>query len=76
MAPFPEKWAQTWRVEALYLAEVALGRQSRDAQEIEAEVLTENSGHVADQVDDLLEQIESPMDSFSGDGAYANGKCM
>jgi len=39
-------------------------------QEIEAEVLTENSGHDADQVDDLLEQVVGPMGSFYGDGAY------
>ncbi len=43
-------------------------------QEIEAEVLTDNSGHDADQVDDLLEQIESPIDSFAGDGAYDQWK--
>lgn len=46
-------------------------------QEIEAEVLTENSGHDADQVDDLLEQIDAPIDAFYGDGAYVtNGKFM
>ena len=43
-------------------------------QEIEAEVLTENSGHDADQVDDLLDQIDQPIDSFGGDGAYDQGK--
>ena len=43
-------------------------------QEIEAEVLTENSGHDADQVDDLLDQIEKPVDSFGGDGAYDQWK--
>jgi hypothetical protein len=43
-------------------------------QEIEAEVLTENSGHDADQVDDLLDEIETPIDSFAGDGAYDQWK--
>ena len=43
-------------------------------QEIEAEVLTENSGHDADQVDDLLDQIEKPVDAFGGDGAYDQWK--
>ena len=43
-------------------------------QEIEAEVLTENSGHDADQVDDLLDQIEKPVDCFGGDGAYDQWK--
>ena len=43
-------------------------------QEIEAEVLTENSGHDADQVDDLLEQIDAPIDAFYGDGAYDQWK--
>jgi len=33
-------------------------------QEIEAEVLTENSGHDADQVVDLLDQIEKPIGRF------------
>ena len=52
---------RTWR--KLHLA------VNSETQEIEAEVLTENSGHDADQVDELLEQVESPMDSFAGDGA-------
>lgn len=43
-------------------------------QEIEAEVLTENSGHDADQVDGLLDQIEKPVDRFGGDGAYDQWK--
>ena len=43
-------------------------------QEIEAEVLTENSGHDADQVDDLLEQIDGSIDAFYGDGAYDQWK--
>jgi hypothetical protein len=41
-----------------------------DTQEIEAEVLTENSGHDADQVDDLLDQVNGPVAAFYGDGAY------
>lgn len=45
-----------------------------ETQEIVAEVLTENSGHDSDQVDDLLEQIESPVGSLSGDGAYDHWK--
>jgi hypothetical protein len=57
---------RTWR--KLHLA------VNSETQEIEAEVLTENSGHDADQVDDLLEQIESPIDSFGGDGAYDQWK--
>ena len=57
---------RTWR--KLHLA------VNPETQEIEAEVLTENSGHDADQVDDLLEQIQSPIDSFSGDGAYDQWK--
>lgn len=43
-------------------------------QEIEAEVLTENSGHDADQVDDLLEQIDDSINAFYGDGAYDQWK--
>lgn len=43
-------------------------------QEIEAEVLTENSGHDADQVDELLEPIDAPIDAFYGDGAYDQWK--
>lgn len=39
-------------------------------QEIEAEVLTENSGHDADQVDALLDQVAGPIRRFHGDGAY------
>ena len=57
---------RTWR--KLHLA------VNPQTQEIEAEVLTENSGHDADQVDELLEQIESPIDSFAGDGAYDQWK--
>jgi hypothetical protein len=43
-------------------------------QEIEAETLTENGVHDADQVADLLEQIDAPVDSFYGDGAYDQWK--
>jgi DDE family transposase len=43
-------------------------------QEIEAEVLTENSGHDADQVDDLLDQVNGPVAAFYGDGAYDQWK--
>jgi hypothetical protein len=57
---------RTWR--KLHLA------VNPQTQEIEAEVLTENSGHDADQVDDLLDQIEPPVDSFVGDGAYDQWK--
>lgn len=57
---------RTWR--KLHLA------VNPETQEIEAEVLTENSGHDADQVEDLLEEIETPIDSFAGDGAYDQWK--
>ena len=53
---------RTWR--KLHLA------VNPETQEIEAEVLTENSGHDADQVDELLDQVASPMNAFYGDGAY------
>jgi len=43
-------------------------------QEIEAEVLTENSGADADQVEGLLDQTPSPVNSFYGDGAYDQWK--
>jgi Transposase DDE domain len=45
-----------------------------DTQEIEAEVLTENSGHDADQVDGLLDQVKGPVEAFYGDGAYDQWK--
>ena len=45
-----------------------------ETQEIEAEVLTENSGHDADQVDELVEQVEAPIEAFYGDGAYDQWK--
>lgn len=57
---------RTWR--KLHLAVNA------ETQQIEAEVLTENSGHDADQVAELLEPIKSPIESFAGDGAYDQWK--
>jgi hypothetical protein len=45
-----------------------------DAREIVAEVLTENSSHDADAVPDLLKQVEQPMGTFYGDGAYDKWK--
>lgn len=45
-----------------------------DTHEIEAELLTDNSGHDADQVEELIQQIESPIQSFTGDGAYDQWK--
>jgi hypothetical protein len=43
-------------------------------QEIEAEVLTENSGADADQVEDLLDQTQGSVNAFYGDGAYDQWK--
>jgi hypothetical protein len=43
-------------------------------QEIEAEVLTENSEHDSDQVDDLLDQVNGPIAAFYGDGAFDQWK--
>ena len=57
---------RTWR--KLHLA------VNPKTQEIEAEVLTENSGHDADQVDELLDQVDAPVDAFYGDGAYDQWK--
>jgi hypothetical protein len=57
---------RTWR--KLHLA------VNPKTHEIEAEILTENSGHDADQVDDLLEQIDAKVDTFYGDGAYDQWK--
>ena len=37
-------------------------------------VLTENSGYDADQVDELLEQVGCPVGKFYGDGAYDKWK--
>jgi DDE family transposase len=45
-----------------------------ETQEIVAEVLTENSGHDADQVPELLNQVSQPIKSFRGDGAYDKWK--
>ncbi len=45
-----------------------------ETQEIVAEVLTENSSHDSHQVEGMLEEIESPVESFSGDGAYDTWK--
>jgi IS5 family transposase len=43
-------------------------------QTIEAEVLTENSGHDADQVPSLLQQVTGRIKTFRGDGAYDKWK--
>jgi hypothetical protein len=43
-------------------------------QEIVAELLTENSGHDADQVQPLLNQVDRPVKTFYGDGAYDKWK--
>lgn len=43
-------------------------------QEIEAEVLTENSEHDADQVEGLLRETHGPVHAFYGDGAYDQWK--
>jgi hypothetical protein len=42
--------------------------------EIEAEALTENSGHDADQVEPLLNQVNTSIDKFYGDGAFDQRK--
>ena len=57
---------RTWR--KLHLA------VNPDTQEIEAEVLTENSGHDSDQVHELLEQIPDAIETLCGDGAYDKWK--
>lgn len=57
---------RTWR--KLHLA------VNPETQEIVAEVLTENSGHDADQVDDLLVQTNAEINTFCGDGAYDQWK--
>jgi hypothetical protein len=59
---------RTWR--KLHLA------VNPETQEIEAEVLTENSGHDADQVDKLLEQIETPIESFLRGRRLRPGECV
>ncbi|MCI0335634.1 MAG: transposase [Planctomycetes bacterium] len=43
-------------------------------QEIEAEVLTENSEQDADQVEELVDQTAGPVNTFYGDGAYDQWK--
>ena len=45
-----------------------------ETHEILAEVLTENSGHDADQVAPMLEQIDQPIEAFYGDGSYDKWK--
>jgi hypothetical protein len=45
-----------------------------DTREIVAEVLTENSGHDADQVRHMLGQITPPIGKFYGDGSYDKWK--
>jgi hypothetical protein len=45
-----------------------------ETHEIIAEVLTENSGHDADQVAPMLEQIDQPIETFYGDGSYDKWK--
>jgi hypothetical protein len=57
---------RTWR--KLHLA------VNPDTHEIVAEVLTENSGADADQVEELLEQAGAPIGGFYGDGAYDKWK--
>ena len=42
--------------------------------EIIAEVLTENSGHDADQVESMLKQIDQPIETCYGDGSYDKWK--
>ncbi len=44
------------------------------SQMIESEVLTENSGHDADQTDELLNQVDQPVKKFYGDGCYDKWK--
>ena len=46
-----------------------------DTHFIHAHTLTDNSADDAGQVEDLLDQIEQPIDEFSGDGAYDKSKC-
>jgi len=43
-------------------------------REIVAELLTDNSGHDADQVKPLLNQVDGPVKTFYGDGAYDKWK--
>jgi hypothetical protein len=57
---------RTWR--KLHLA------VNPDTHEIVAETLTENDVHDADQVDDLLDQVDTGLEAFYGDGAYDQWK--
>lgn len=57
---------RTWR--KLHLA------VNPDTHEIVAETLTENDVHDADQVDELLDQVEPEVETFYGDGAYDQWK--
>jgi len=45
-----------------------------DTHEIVAEVLTENSGHDADQLEPMLAQIDQPIATCYGDGMYDQWK--
>jgi len=57
---------RTWR--KLHLA------VNPDTQEIEAETLTENGTHDADEADTRLDQVTSRIGKFYGDGAYDQWK--
>lgn len=57
---------RTWR--KLHLA------VDPDSHEIVAHTLTENHVHDADQVEELLEQVEREVENFYGDGAYDQWK--
>jgi Transposase DDE domain len=57
---------RTWR--KLHLA------VNPDTHEIEAEVLTDNNSHDADQVEELVEQVDGSANCFWGDGAYDQRK--
>jgi hypothetical protein len=57
---------RTWR--KLHLA------VNPDTHEIVAETMTENSCDDAGQTDDLLDQVNSPVDKFYGDGAFDQRK--
>lgn len=57
---------RTWR--KLHLA------VNPDTREIVAELLAESSGHDADQVAALCDQIPQPIGKFYGDGAYDKWK--
>jgi Transposase DDE domain len=57
---------RTWR--KLHLA------VNPGTHEIVAETLTENSVHDADQVDELLDQVDTGVETFYGDGAYDQWK--